>query len=729
MKASSIEKIRFPIRLLLIIAAAFTLGTGAKADGVDEAQFPPVTDDLLTRPAAKNWLSYRGNLAGWGYSALKQISHHNVNALTLAWTLPMSAGTNEATPLVYNGVLYLGHPENLIQAVDARSGDVIWEYRRQLPDYPQATISRNIALYDNKVFVATHDAYLVALDAHTGQHLWETRLGDYRQMSHPTGPIVARGKVIIGSACGMNTPGGCFISAYDATSGKALWRRYVTPKPGEPGDETWGGLPLEKRTHIGAWGPGTYDAELNLLYFGTSNPSPSPEVNRGTVGQAALYANSTLALNADSGEIVWYFQHLPRPNWDLDHVFERMLVDSAVSVDHTATWSQNPDIQPGEKRRLMTGIPGKTGVVWTLDRSNGEFLWARQTVQQNVIESIDSLTGAVTVNEAVIPDSIDDRYGLVCPSAYGGRNWMTGAYSPKQNTLYMPLQNTCMRPQIAELNPGSRDSYGISLDPELAPGATALGRLEAISVASGKTLWKFEQRAAMYSVVATAGNLVFAGDANRRFRAFNARTGKVLWQTVLNAPVTGHPISYSVDGRQYIAIAVGGGDRVSPQLNRVAGLSPATGANMLYVFALPTEVAMADPVPVSDWHLPKDLTVNTQAQPLLQNPKFTRAQISRGQSVYRAHCANCHSADLRGGSGPSLIDKHFLRRWKGQTGLALFDRIRNTMPLGKPGSLSRQAVADLLAYWYAQQGFEAGEQELAASERELQIIRAVKNDP
>ena len=725
MKIIYIKTLRVLMLFLLMIVAAITQSTSAKAEGVGETKFPPVTDELLNQPAAENWLNYRGNLAGWGYSALTQISHRNVNSLSLAWALPMSAGTNEATPLVYNGVLYIGHPDNLIQAVDARNGDVLWEYQRQLPDYPQASITRSLAIYDNKVFVATHDAYLVALNAHTGQELWETKLGDYRHMSHPTGPIIARGKVITGSACGMNTPGGCFITAHDATTGKEIWRRYVIPKRGEPGDETWGGIPLEQRTHIGAWGPGSYDAELNLLYFGTSNPSPSPEVSRGTAGQAVLYANSTLALNADSGEIVWYFQHLPRPNWDLDHVFERILVDSPVNADKAVTWSQNPSIQQGKRRKLMTGIPGKTGLVWTLDRASGEFLWAKETIQQNVIQSIDPLTGAVTVNEAAIPDSIDDTYGLVCPSAYGGRNWMTGAYSPKKNALYMPLQNTCMRPEITEVNPSSRDSYGISLDPELAPEATALGRLEAISVETGKTLWTFEQRAAMYSVVATAGNLVFAGDANRRFRAFNASTGNVLWQTVLNAPVTGHPISYSVDGRQYIAVAVGGGDRVSPQLNRLAGLTPPTGSNMLYVFALPSEVAIADPVPVSDWHLSKDLPANTQTQPPLQNPTFTRAQATRGQSIYTAHCASCHKADLRGGSGPSLMGKSFLRRWSDQNGLALFDRIRNTMPLGAPRSLSRQAVADLLAYWYAQQGFEAGEQELTANEMELRQIRIV----
>ena len=318
--------------------------------------------------------------------------------------------------------MYLTHPKNFIQALDARNGDVLWEYRRHLP---AGTISvlRNIAIYDDKLIIATADAHLLALDARKGDVVWETRVGDYKKFSHTSGPIVAKGKVFTGRSCLIKNalPGGCFIAAHDVNNGKELWRRYLIPRPGEPGDESWGGLPMEKRIHLGAWGVGSFDGDLNLLYWGTSVPAPTAAVHRGTVGHDLLYANSTLALDGDTGEIVWYFQHLPRPNWDLDHTFERILVDSELRPNMQATWEQNPRIQPGAKCKLMTGIPGKTGIVWTLDRATGEFLWAKETVQQNVIRGIDSETGRVTVNESLIPKHMDEAYDLACPSPYGGK--------------------------------------------------------------------------------------------------------------------------------------------------------------------------------------------------------------------------------------------------------------------------------------------------------------------
>jgi alcohol dehydrogenase (cytochrome c) len=225
------------------------------------------------------------------------------------------------------------------------------------------------------------------------------------------------------------------------------------PRPGEPGDETWGGLPLEKRRHVGAWGPGSYDLEMNLLYWGTSIPSPSNEHIRGTPGANMLYTNSTLALDPDTGRVVWYFQHLPRDNWDLDHVYERILVDGEVRPDRASVWKSNPKVRPGSSRKMLTGIPGKTGIVWTLDRATGEFLWARETVRQNVIKDIDSRTGQVTVNEDVIPDSADGAFGLVCPSNKGGKVWQVGSYSPRTKAMYMPLQNMCMEPQTTTSNP------------------------------------------------------------------------------------------------------------------------------------------------------------------------------------------------------------------------------------------------------------------------------------
>ena len=709
-------------RLIVIAILIYSVLSLSYADDAEnkkqpENKFETVTDAMLEQPAAENWLSYRGNLASWGYSTLKQINARNADTITLAWSSNMEPGYNETTPLVHNGILYLANPNNVIQAMDARNGDLLWEYRRQLPANT-IHVTRNIAIYGDKLFVATHDAYLIALNARNGDVLWETKVDDYKKIRHSGGPIVARGKVFTGRSCNGDISGSCLIAAHDSETGKELWRRHVVPLLGEPGDETWGGLPAGRRRHVGAWGVGSFDSELNLLYWGTSNPKPAPEVSRGTIKQDALYSNSTLALDADTGDIVWYFQHLPRPNWDLDHVFERILVDSKVRPDSMETWEQSPNIRPREKRKLMTGIPGKTGLVWTLDRATGEFLWVKETVNQNVIKVVEPTTGKVTVNETAIPDDLDDQYGLVCPSAYGGKNWMPGAYSPKTNALYMPLQNTCMRPEISKENPTSLDTYGITLDPFLAPGANSLGRLDAISVETGKTLWKYEQRAAMYSVLATAGNLIFAGDADRRFRAFSTETGKVLWETVLNGPVTGHPVSFSVNGAQYIAVATGGAAQVTGVLNSMVGIAARQGLNQLYVFSLPNKLVSRDQVPFTSQHPFAPSSKNTKKE----TPVFTQAQAERGKAAYKENCASCHNVNFSGGIGPRLTGAAFFQRWDEKNGLQFFETILSTMPLTAPGSLARSKVADILAYWYAQHGYNPGNRELTTDAKSLRNL-------
>ena len=232
------------------------------------------------------------------------------------------------------------------------------------------------------------------------------------------------------------------ITAHDARTGKELWRTRTIPAPGEPGDETWGGVPFERRYHVGTWMVPSYDPELNLIYIGTSVSSPAPKFLLGGNDKKHLYHNSTLALNADTGKIVWYYQHIV-DHWDLDHPFERLVVDTVVAPNaKEVTWI-NPRLKPGEKRKVLTGIPGKTGIVYTLDRQTGEFLWARPTVTQNVVSKIDGATGEVTVNpETIYKAQGDER--LICPSLNGGKNWPAGAYSPLTNTMYMPLQNMCM---------------------------------------------------------------------------------------------------------------------------------------------------------------------------------------------------------------------------------------------------------------------------------------------
>ena len=279
---------------------------------------------------------------------------------------------------------------------------------------------------------------------------------------------------------------------------------------------------------------------------------------------------------------MWYYQHLV-DHWDLDHPFERLLVDTAVAPNpRDVTW-MNPRIRPGERRKVVTGIPGKTGIVYTLDRQTGEFLWARPTVTQNVVKRIDGATGNVIESEEThFAQDKDVRY--VCPNTNGGKNWEAGAYSPLTNTMYFPLQNTCMEVTAT----GNRATlYAITSRAEIAaPAGDNVGTVEAISVETGSTTWKYSQRAGTTSLVATGGGLLFGGDVNGRFRALDQTTGKVLWETNLGSPVTGYPITFAVDGKQYVAVSTGSALATSGTAGLTRELKPAL-ANNVFVFTLP----------------------------------------------------------------------------------------------------------------------------------------------
>ena len=328
-----------PICLLLSGGLVLSLIGSDIARAQTRLYTEPVSDAELAATSAEDWLSFRGNQASWGYSALDQIDRSNVDRLAFAWSATMATGPNEPSPLVRDGVLYLPNSGDLFQALDARTGDLLWEYQRQWPEEVRSKrnmaslgrpINRSVAIHGDGLYATTGDAYVIRLNAHTGELEWETKIGDPTQLTHTSGPLIADGRVISGRTCDTSFPGGCFITAHDADDGSELWRFYVIARPGEPGGDTWGGLPLEKRIQVGAWFVGSYDPKLDLIYWGTSVPAPSPEVLRGTGKGAMLYSNSTLALHPDSGELEWYFQHLPRDNWDLDHPYERMLVDLEV---------------------------------------------------------------------------------------------------------------------------------------------------------------------------------------------------------------------------------------------------------------------------------------------------------------------------------------------------------------------------------------------------------------
>ncbi len=576
----------------LALAAALLLGA---APGIAAAQsadgFAPVTDAVLQDPAPEDWLMWRRTLDGWGYSPLDQIDRDNVDELRMVWSRALTAGRQQGTPLVYGGVMYMPNPRDVIQAYDAATGDLLWEYRRDRPEdlteyiiTPLSEGNRNLAIHGNLIIDTSTDGYVFAIDAATGRLAWETRILDYKvHPAHQTsGPIIANGKVVSGRGCIPRAgPEACVITAHDARTGAELWRTRMVPAPGEPGDETWGGVPFEQRRHVGAWMVPSYDPELNLVYVGTSVTSPTPKFMLGGRDLEHLYHNSTLALDADTGDIVWYYQHLT-DHWDLDHPFERILVDTAVAPDAGAVDWINPRLRPGERRRVVTGIPGKTGVVYTLDRATGEFLWATPTIAQNVISHIDGATGAVAENSEVVFSATGQQV-TVCPSWYGGKDWEAGAYSPLTNAMYMPLRNTCAQQMSVpyEENP----FLAVTQREELAPGVEELGMVLAISAETGENLWRHDQRAATTSLAATGGGLVFGGDANGRFRAHDHETGAVLWEINLGSPVTGFPVTYAVDGRQYVAASTGNTGTTNAQIRLTPELRPSAG-NTLFVFAL-----------------------------------------------------------------------------------------------------------------------------------------------
>ena len=580
-------------RLVLFAASAAALApsaAGAQAQAQASAEIVPVTDAMLRDPAPEDWPMWRRTHDGWGYSPLDRIDRGNVGDLRMVWSRAMTEGSNQATPLAYDGVLYVPNPGDVIQAIDAATGDLRWEYRRDHPDdlaehvvSVLSQINRNIAIHDRFIIDTSADDFVFALDAATGRLAWETEILDYRELAahQSSGPIVGDGKIFSGRGCMPESgPNACVVTAHDAATGAELWRRRLIPAPGEPGDETWGGLPFEERRHVGAWMVPSYDADLNLVYFGTSVTSPAPKFFLGGIENTHLYHNSTLALDADTGEIVWYYQHL-NDHWDLDHPFERILVDTAVAPDPAEVTWINPRVRPGEERRVVTGIPGKTGVVYTLDRETGEFLWARPTVSQNVISGIDGATGTVTENAEVVFTAPGQQV-MACPTWQGGKDWEAGAYSPLTNLMYMPLRHTCGR-MMASAGVGW---YDLTVRTEVTPGEEHLGTIQAISAETGRTVWTHDQPAFTMSLVATGGGLVFGGDANGRFKALDHETGDVLWEINLGSPVTGFPITYAVDGRQYVAVSTG----YSLNTLGLAGLVPdqrPSRGNNLFVFSLP----------------------------------------------------------------------------------------------------------------------------------------------
>jgi alcohol dehydrogenase (cytochrome c) len=543
--------------------------------------FTPVSAADLTNPPGKDWLTWRRGWNGHGFSPLTQITPANVSNLRLVWSWTLPAGSTEGVPLVRDGTLFMQGYGDVVQALNAATGDLIWQYNHTLEPGVAPFHKRGIALGGDLLYFGTSDVHVVAVDARTGALVWDTKIGDNKIREQLNGgPLYVNGKVLIGTAgTGVGAkPGGPQLVGLDAMTGKELWRLGTIAKPGEPGGDSWNGVPFEKRSGGSVWTPASFDPGTGLAYFGTGNtydtgPLLPPKKVKGTSNDA-LYTNSTIAVDPETGRIAWYFQHFPDDQWDLDWAFERQIVD--VNVD-------------GKPRRAVI-TSGKIGIYDALDAKTGQFLFSLDLGLNNIVKSIDPKTGTKHVNTALYPG--DGKVKMVCPHGAGVKNYLPASWNQQTGVLIMPLNEACMDifpvpggGSVAALSSGV--NWGIRPRPDSDGNYS---HLEALDLNTHQPVWTVRGRAPVSSgVLSTAGGVVFVGTSDRVLHAYDSASGKELWSNRLNDVSSSSPISFEVDGRQYVAVAVGeGGFHIRSFAPLVPELhSPPNRGAAVWVFALP----------------------------------------------------------------------------------------------------------------------------------------------
>jgi alcohol dehydrogenase (cytochrome c) len=541
-----------------LVGASFLLASLA-LPGLANATptYSPVTDARLENPEPRNWLMYRRTYDSWGYSPLAKITARNVATLEPVWSLSTGTGEgHQAPPIVNDGMMFITTPFNQVLALDAKTGDVLWRYRHRLPSDLRMghPTNRGVALYGDKLYMATSDAKVVALKAATGEVAWQTPAEDYNGGYYMTmAPLAARGKILVGVSGGERGIRG-FVLALDAETGKQVWKTYTIPAPGEPGHDTWPEGDSWKTGGAPTWVTGSYDPQLKLTYWGTGNPGP-------WMGDARpgdnLYANSVIALDIDTGELKGYHQYHWNDSWDWDEVSAPLLVDLP------------------RDGRMVHGLvhAARDGYLWFLERKPDaiSFIAAKPFVKQNVFTSIDPKTGRPEYDMSHKPGT--GKSATFCPSLWGGKDWPPEAYSPRTNYLYIPAnENLCqtMEGEKIEYRRGQQFT-GAQSDFSIADGADHVGELQAWNLATGERAWtqKFDSEN-WGPVLATGGGVLFAGGtSDRYFRAFDAATGKILWQYRTNSGITGVPTTFEVDGVQYVAVQSGWGVDAQGMLGRI----------------------------------------------------------------------------------------------------------------------------------------------------------------
>ena len=564
---------------LACLAGASVMLAGLAFGQPAEREWEPITEERLLNPEDGDWLSYRRTYDVTGFSPLDQINRDNVGDLRLVWAWSMRDNSRWVpTPIVANGLMYVSEGSGRVTAFDVASGDVAWVHTRDYPeDIAQSQAlgrHRGVSVLGDTVYWGTADAALVALDARTGEQRWEVSTGDYSTgLGHSHPALIADGKVVLGFAGGDRSGRGQVV-AHDAETGEHLWTTYTVPRPGEPGYETWTEREVPPLGGL-TWNTISYDPELGLAYLGTGQPTPWASTLRGPGD--ALYTNSILALDIDTGEIEWYFQVVPADNWDLDATHESMLVDLVIG---------------GVERKALIET-SKIGWGVVLDRETGRFINAFRTGYDNIIEGWTD-SGSPIYNPAQIPtlDDVDsDKVFEVCPHFHGTRNLNSPSFSPETGLYYSGINNSCMDVTFVseEYVPG-RIYRGMGSRTKMVPGYDYVGEFVAFNPVTGERAWEYrtENGAAMTaSALATAGGVVFGGTADRRFFALDADNGEPLWETRLNGDISGAPVTFTVDGRQYLAVGAGGRIGQTTSYARFTGTTLPQGSGVMWVFALP----------------------------------------------------------------------------------------------------------------------------------------------
>ena len=538
--------------------------------------YSSVTDELLQSPPDADWVTWRRTYNNQGFSNLDQINRENVVDLELAWNQVVTVGNNMPTPLVHDGIMFLYSAGDVVLALDATNGDMLWRYSH---DGEAGTSHKfGIALHENKVLVPTSNFHMVALNARSGEVIWDhaIEMEDYDGYQLRSAPTVAGGQVIQGMAASF-VPGGGFIVAIDLETGTETWRFNTIPRPGEPGGNTWNNMPLEERQGGSVWNTGAYDPELDLVYYGVSptyNTAPLLySLNIDGVTNEALYTNATLAIRPASGELVWYYQHVVNDQHDLDWIFERSIVELDVN---------------GETRKVVV-TAGKPALFDAVDAETGQYLFSVDTGFQNLFAAINPETGEKIPNPNIFPDAEEIR--TVCPYWQGGRNWHASSINNETGYLFVPMFEVCMDTLLD--GSGTLLTSGLRADTRPAPDNDGnYGRLQAIDLKNRELAWQHREEIVPASAsLATAGGLVFLGYLDSKLKAFDQSNGEILWETQLDAIPAAFPITYAVDGKQYVAVVAGQlnihtGVWLGLQ-NQFSGFVPeAPGPAALWVFAL-----------------------------------------------------------------------------------------------------------------------------------------------